>query len=306
MERHITVLAEEAIAALNIKKHASIVDATLGAGGHGREILSRLDRGGVFVGIDADPSAIETARVNPDFSGSRAGIHLVTGNFRNIDAILENLGLKKVDGILADLGWRMEQVEKGGKGFSFRKDEPLVMTYGDPNEYLFTAEDIVNDWEESDIANVLKGYGEERFARRIAQRIVEARKIAPITRSIQLAHIVESGTPHSYTKGKIHPATRTFQALRIAVNDELAALTEFIEKAVLLLLPEGRLAIISFHSTEDRIVKHAFRTLAQRQEVKLVNKRPITPEDREITNNPRARSAKLRVLEKVSLKNEQI
>jgi len=297
MKTHTTVLEAEAVDALHVHSSATIVDATLGAGGHTKKILSLLGEEGTLVAIDADGEAVAFLE-----RLKASNVHLVVQNFRNIDLALKELEITAVDGILADLGWRMEQMGGNGKGFSFQVDEPLLMTYGDPENYLFTAHDIVNDWDERDIHNVLKGYGEERFARRIAKAIVVHREHQPIESSLQLAEIVKDAVPKRFQRGRIHPATLTFQALRIAVNDELSALKEFIQKSTSLLTPSGRLAIITFHSVEDRIVKQAFRELAKRNIGTVLTKKPITPREEEIKGNPRARSAKLRIFQK----NEEI
>jgi 16S rRNA (cytosine1402-N4)-methyltransferase len=296
MEQHITVLAKEAVEGLNITPSATIVDATLGSGGHARAILGKLGKGGTFIGLDADRSAIEALE---ESLSSAADTHLLNRNFRKVDKVLKELNIQNVNGILADLGWRMEQFGGGGKGFSFLIDEPLLMTFGDPKNYPFTARDIVNEWKEEDIKNVLKGYGEEKFAGRIARHIVEAREEAPIERSGELAEIIFHAVPGFYRRGRIHPATRSFQGLRIAVNDELEALEEFIKKSIAALAKEGRLAIITFHSIEDRIVKQAFRKAEAEEMGTVLTKKPITATSEELSGNPRARSAKLRIFEKV-------
>lgn len=295
MKEHVTVLLAEAVEALAIRKNSRVVDATLGSAGHAREILSRLGPRGVFIGIDADRTATDAVRA---VLTSEAEVHLVAENFRKIDSILGQLHIEKVDAILADLGWRMEQFSGNGKGFSFQVDEPLLMTLGNSGDYAFTAADIVNDWSEESIANVLTGYGEERYARRIARRIVEVREKHPIETTFDLVRLIEASVPGAYRHGRINPATRTFQALRIAVNDEFEALSEFIGKAAKLLVPGGRLAIITFHSLEDRIVKHSFRELQGQEEGVVITKKPVTPSRDEVTNNTRSRSAKLRVFEK--------
>ena len=292
MESHVTVLKEVAVEALALKDSSRIVDATLGSGGHAALILSRLGKEGVLIALDLDETAIEAAR------GSLTGmanVNLVRENFRNIDRVLKG---QKVDGILADLGWRMEQFSGNGKGFSFRVDEELLMTLGDPKDYPFTARDIVNDWKEEDIANVLKGYGEERYAKRIAKRIVEVRVKHPIMTTFDLVHIIETSVPSAYQRGRIHAATRTFQALRIAVNDELDALRDFIHKAVKALDTKGRLVIITFHSLEDRIVKHTFKGFMEAGEGTVLTKKPIRATEEETKENTRSRSAKLRIFEK--------
>ncbi len=297
MEKHITVLSTEAIDALAIFSCSKIVDATLGSGGHALQILSKLSDKGTLIALDIDSTAIDTLQEKLKLDN----VQLVVSNFKNIDTALENIGINKVDGILADLGWRMEQFSGSEKGFSFQIDEPLLMTFGDSKEYLFTAKDIVNDWEAEDIANVLKGYGEERFAKMIAEAIVKRRVSKPIESSLQLVEVIKGAVPGFYRNGRIHPATRTFQALRIAVNDELKALEQFIEKAVGLLNNKGRLVIITFHSIEDRIVKHTFRSFANKELGTVLTKKPIIASRDEINKNPRARSAKLRIFEK----NEQ-
>ncbi len=296
MKKHITVLTQEAVEALAISNTSVVVDATLGASGHAKLITEKLGSKGTFVGIDADADAIAAGK--KALAGASCTTHLCVGNYRNIDSLIETLTITNVDAILADLGWRMEQFSGNGKGFSFQVDEPLIMTFGDAQTYPFTARDIVNEWKEVDIRNVLKGYGEERFAGRIARAIVESRETNPIETTFALVEIIKKSTPLVYQRGKIHPATRTFQALRIAVNDEFDALETFIKKSIALLNPKGRLAIITFHSLEDRIVKHLFRTLGHDQVGTVITKRPITATDEELLSNPRSRSAKLRIFEK--------
>lgn len=296
MEKHITVLTEEAVDALAINESSIVVDATLGASGHAQRIVSRLGKGGIFIGIDADESAIRGAEKL--LAHALCTTHLNVGNFRHLDSILDLLHIERVDAVLADLGWRMEQFSGNGKGFSFQIDEELLMTFGDPKEYSFTARDIVNTWKEEQIISIIRGYGEERFAGRIAKKIVEEREAAPIQTTFDLVHIIERAVPGWYLHGRIHPATRTFQALRIAVNDEFEALELCIRKSIERLKPHGRLAIISFHSLEDRIVKHLFRNLAHDHIGTVLTKKPITASPEEITHNPRSRSAKLRIFEK--------
>ncbi len=296
MQKHITVLTEEAVNALAINESSIVVDATLGAGGHAQKIVARLGKQGTFIGIDADQSAIHGAEEL--LTHALCSTHLTVGNFRNLDSILDLLHIQKIDAILADLGWRMEQFSGNGKGFSFQVDEELLMTFGDPKEYSFTARDIVNTWEEQQIVSIIRGYGEERFAGRIAKQIVEERETAPIQTTFDLVHIIEHAVPNWYLHGRIHPATRTFQALRIAVNDEFEALELCIRKSIERLNPTGRLAIISFHSLEDRIVKHLFRSLAHDHIGTVITKKPITASPEELAQNPRSRSAKLRIFEK--------
>lgn len=293
---HISVLQDEAIEALTIKDSSIIVDATLGSSGHAKAIVTKLGKKGTFIGIDADTLAIENGK--NVLSKATCATHLSVGNFRDIEETVSSLNIEAVDGILADLGWRMDQFGGNGKGFSFQHDEELLMTFGDPSEYPFVAKDILNDWKEEDIKNVLRGYGEEKFSGRIARHIVEARELKPITHTRELVEIIEQAVPVFYRKGKIHPATRTFQALRIAVNDEFDALESFIKQSVSLLGSGGRLVIITFHSTEDRIVKHSFKNLVEDQVGTLVIKKPIVATREEVLRNPRSRSAKMRIFQK--------
>ncbi len=295
--QHITVLQQEAVDALALNPASIVIDATLGAGGHGREILSRLGPTGTYIGIDADKTAI-TALTNT--MTGEAEVHLVHANFGLIQNVVRSLEIPQVDAVLADLGWRTDQFEEKGRGFSFRDTDGLAMTYGDAKEYAFTAKDIVNDWAEQDIANVLYGYGEEHYSRRIAAAIVAARQLKTIETADELAHIISEAVPAAYRRGRIHPATKSFQGLRIAVNDEFSVLETFINDAFSLLKPNGRLAIITFHSLEDRIVKLAFKAYTHDQQGVLVSKKPIVPTREELVRNPRARSAKLRIIQKNS------
>tara|TARA_B100000508_G_scaffold115566_1_gene94684 strand:- start:9485 stop:10384 length:900 start_codon:yes stop_codon:yes gene_type:complete len=293
--QHKTVLLHEAVDGLELTPEAIVVDATFGSGGHAHEISSQLDSTGTYIGIDADKTALDPnklARVEPK-------VHLVHNNFSQILEILSSIDIKEVDAVLADLGWRMEQFADGEKGFSFMHEGPLHMTFGDPEEYAFTAYDIVNDWDESVIADVIYGYAEERFARRIAKAIVEARAEESIQTTTQLAEIVEYALPRAAKKGKIHPATKTFQALRITVNNELGVLEKFIKDGFRVLKPGGKMAIITFHSIEDRVVKHSFRELKESGLGQLTPKKPIVPSGEELKENPRSRSAKLRIITKV-------
>lgn len=295
MEKHTTVFLTEAVDALAITQDSIVVDATLGAGGHAARIINMLGEKGIYIGIDADPEAV---RVGEQTLHGKPAIVIACGNFKDINSILDDKGIGSVDAILADLGWRMEQFSGNGKGFSFRIDEPLIMTYGEPTSCAFTAREIVNEWDKENIQNILEGYGEERYARRISMAIESARTQQPIETTFDLVRVIESAVPASYRHGKIHAATRTFQALRITVNDELGALETFIESALSRLGEGGRLAIITFHSLEDRVVKHSFRAYAHDQWGTVITKRPITPTKDAIIDNPRTRSAKLRVFEK--------
>ena len=292
--KHTTVLLHEAVEALALQPHSVVVDATLGSGGHSALIASQLSKDGTLIALDADQTAIQAVG---DIK-SAGTVHLVHSNFSHLGEQLKKLGIAQVDAVLADLGWRMEQFTDTEKGFSFHDAAGLAMTYGQPDDYPFTAADIVNQWAAEDIANVLYGYGEERYSRRIAAAIVAARKQSPITNAMALAEIISQAVPAGYRRGRIHPATKSFQGLRIAVNDELTVLDAFITESFMALSAGGRLAIISFHSVEDRIVKQRFRSLVAADKASLVVKRPITASTEEIKNNPRSRSAKLRILQK--------
>lgn len=296
MKSHVTVLLEEAVHGLRLRAESVVFDATFGSGGHAARILNILDQQGMYVGIDADPDAIEKDEAK--LQDAKAATHLVCENFRNILHVANSLSIKGTDAVLADLGWRMEQFSGNGKGFSFSVDEPLVMTYGPKEEYLFTAYEVVNEWDEENLIEIIKGYGEERFAQRITKAIIERRVKSPIKTSGELGEIVRSAVPSFYQRGRIHPATKTFQAIRMAVNDELGALQEFIDSAYELLNENGRLAIITFHSIEDRVVKRRFKSLAHDYGGRVVTKKPIVPTDEALKENPRARSAKLRIIEK--------
>ncbi len=290
--KHVTVLQQEAVEGLSLQADSTVVDATFGSGGHATKIIEHLDEKGTYIGIDADATALQGQSFE-----TKATVHLVNDNFRNISQILRSLHIDHVDAMLADLGWRMEQFSEGGKGFSFKEDEPLLMTFGDPEHYPFTAYDIVNDWEEESIADIIYGYGDERQSRRIAKAIVAARKTGPIETTKQLTTCIESVIPRRHFH-KVHPATKTFQAFRMAVNDELGALEDFLKEGFAHLAPGGHMAIITFHSLEDRVVKQYFRTLKEAGLGALVTKKPIVASQEELEANPRARSAKLRIIQK--------
>ncbi|MEK7133006.1 MAG: 16S rRNA (cytosine(1402)-N(4))-methyltransferase RsmH [Patescibacteria group bacterium] len=320
---HRTVLLHEAIEQLVIGKRDVVVDATLGGGGHAKAIAELLGKGGVLIGFDLDQKAIERTKIalkdfhkpmglasagqatkSSDSPVDGPRIYLVEANFRNLSQELEKLGLPaqagaaSIDKALFDLGWSGYQLDDG-RGFSFLKDEPLTMTYSsNPGQNAFTASTIVNEWGEESIADVIFGWGEEHYARRIAKRIVERRATAPFRTALELAEVIRSAVPPGYRYGRIHPATRTFQALRIAVNDELGALQEGLTSAWRNLRKGGRIAVISFHSIEDREVKRKFAFWEKSGEGKRITRSPIRPGNEEIAANPRSRSAKLRVIEK--------
>ncbi len=294
---HQSVLLSETIDALSLTSSDVVVDATLGGAGHFKTILPHLSSRGVIIGIDADKQAVERARKESVHTHAR--VELVEDNFRNLDSILDNLGISEITKAVFDLGWSGYQLE-AGRGLSFQKDEPLSMRYDDNKDGL-TASDIVNTLPEVDIANIIFAYGEERFAKSIARAIVSTRESEPIQTTCQLVSVIKKATPAWYHHRKLHPATKTFQALRIAVNDEFDALREGLKSALFRLAPGGRIAVISFHSLEDRIVKQVFRQAVHEGTLSFVNKHPITASAVEILQNPRARSAKLRVCEKVSV-----
>jgi len=294
---HIPVLLQEVIENLSLKEGMTILDCTLGGGGHSREICSRIGRKGVLVGLDQDEASL--AKVREGMKKCGCAFIAVNENFRNLDAVLEQMHIQTVSGILFDLGLREDQLSASGRGFSFRRDEPLIMTFSSKlSQGKLTAYEIVNAWSEEEIGRILKEYGEERFARRIAKGIVTHRKIGPIKTTKDLVHIIEKSTPIFYQKGRGHAARKTFQALRIVVNDELGALKEGLIKATARLAPGGRIAVISFHSLEDRIVKHFFKEMKEAENFNSITKKPIVPGEAEIERNPLARSAKLRVVEK--------
>lgn len=284
---------KETLEALKVQPSDTVVDATLGGAGHFAALLAELGAGGVMVGIDADSAAVERAReaYALDRRPDRPAAHLINDNFRNVAHILERLGIGSVDAILFDLGWSGYQIASP-RGFSFQADEPLLMSYSEGGE---TAADIVNSSSEEDLANLIFTYGEETFSRGIARAIVAARAEARILTTGALVNAVLQGTPSWYHKRKTHPATKTFQALRIAVNDEIGSLHEGLAAALSVLAPDGRLAVITFHSIEDRIVKNLLRDAVETGLGALTPKKAIAPGRAELLANRRARSAKLRV-----------
>lgn len=294
---HRTVLLHESIEQLAIKPDDVVVDATLGGAGHAKEIAHLLGTKGIFLGIDADKDAIERARMA--LKDAVAKVYLEQGNFRDLESYLGKhriLGLTKA---LFDLGWSGYQLA-AGRGFSFLHDEPLLMTYADePAAGVLTAKQIVNTWAESSLADVIYGWGEERYSRQIARGIVEARKRKEIATSKELADIIADSVPPAYRRGRLHPATKTFQALRIAVNDEMGALKQGLSAAWKALEAGGRLAVIAFHSVEDREVKRMMREWVDDGSGERITKSPITPSPEEVAANPRSRSGKLRVIRKV-------
>ena len=297
---HIPVLKREAIECLNPRANENFIDATFGGGGHTVEILKRNVPSGKVLGIEWDPVLYRELREQYSKTKFRERIILVRDSFCNLKKIVEREKFKPVSGILFDLGMSSWHLEKSGRGFSFQKEEPLIMRYDwDPaKDRLYsgklTAAEIVNHWKEKEILKILVDYGEERFARKIAKEITEARKTKPIETTFQLNEVIKRATPAWYHHRKRHFATKTFQALRIAVNDELNNLRKALPQAVEILQKGGRIVVISFHSLEDRIVKRFFREGKKEGLLEILTKKPLTPEREEIKSNPRARSAKLR------------
>jgi 16S rRNA (cytosine1402-N4)-methyltransferase len=308
-EEHIPVMTKEVLNLLRCKPGGIYVDGTVGLGGHSAAILEQIQPGGLLVGIDRDKESLEKAQMRLKlYVGS---LRLFHDNFKNLPLILNNLALKPVDGILVDLGVSSYQLLSAERGFSFQSDALLDMRMDRSQQW--NAADLINNMSEEELANIIYRYGEERLSRRIAAAIVREREKAPITRCSQLAGIISNLFRIRGNQG-IHPATRTFQALRIAVNEELQGLEEFISEAFGFLKSGGRIAVIAFHSLEDRIIKKTFRKLAgqciceappelcqcPRQALaNLITPRPATPGPRELAVNPRARSARLRCMERI-------
>ncbi len=294
MSTHEPVLVEQTVAMLQPSRGGLFVDCTVGLGGHSRALL---EAGATrLLGIDRDPEALRRAAESLRAWSDR--VELVHADYRDLDRVLDARGITGLDGALADLGVSSMQLDAEGRGFSFRRDEPLDMRMDQSGGA--TAADLLETVDEQDLANVIFQYGEERFSRRIARAIVAARRAEPITTTGRLAQIVRKAVPHRGYQ-RIDPATRTFQALRIWVNRELEGLDTFLAQAVRRLLAGARLAVITFHSLEDRIVKHAFRALAAGEAaLRVLTRKPLTPGDAEVSRNARARSAKLRVIERLA------
>lgn len=296
--KHVPVLLHESIEALDIQPGDTVVDATLGGAGHAAAFARMLDSSGTLAGFDMDHDAIDRAQIS--LSKSVFRLELIEANFRTMGSALAARQIVSIDKAFFDLGWSSFQLAVG-RGFSFQKEEPLLMTYtSTPDENTLTAATIVNEWEEESISDVIYGWGEERYSRRIAQAIVERRVEKPFTTSKELADYIKESVPTSYRFGRIHPATKTFQALRIAVNDELGSLKDGMQAAWNVLNVGGRIAVISFHSIEDRIVKQQFVAWDKEGVGRRMTKKPLIANASELSQNPRARSAKLRVIEKIA------
>ncbi|MBP6884139.1 MAG: 16S rRNA (cytosine(1402)-N(4))-methyltransferase RsmH [Candidatus Pacebacteria bacterium] len=302
---HKTVLLHETIDGLRLRDGAIVVDGTFGGGGHSELVLSKFPKAKV-IAFDQDESAWEKAKAK---FATDTNVTFVNQNFRNIGQVLKDMQIEKVDGVVLDLGLSSDQLDNSGRGFSFMKNEPLLMTMK-ANLLLedVTAMDIVNTWGEESIANIIYGYGEEKQSRRIAKAIVDARQKGDIKTTFDLVKIIEDAIPAKFRKGKIHFATKTFQALRIAVNDELGALSEGLQSGFDALKKGGRMSVISFHSLEDRVVKKFYKEKEKDESGVLIparlfnhsggNKKVITASIEEIKNNSRSRSAKLRIIQK--------
>lgn len=288
---HKSVLLQEAIDALQIEKGKKYIDATLGAGGHTREII---EKGGIVLGIDQDSDALSYVRENLKSHVSNRTLQIAEGNFGNIAQIAQENGFENVSGVLFDIGVSSHQLDTNTRGFSFLTDGPLDMRMDTSKEVR--ASDLVNGLHKGELADLFTKYGEEPFAKRAAEAIVKARQDKQIQTTKELADIIAKNVPKI---GKIHPATKVFQALRIAVNDELHVLEEGLMQALGLLHTNGRLVVITFQSLEDRIVKRAFEGYELRNVGKILTKKPIIPNDTEVEGNKRARSAKMRVFEKI-------
>ncbi len=295
---HIPVLQKEVLEVLNPRPNQNFIDCTLGGGGHALAILEKTAPKGKLLGIDWDKTQISSfAKTTEDKENFKGRVLLVNDNFANLEKIVKENKFKKVSGILLDLGFSSWHIEESGRGFRFSKKEPLDMRY-DVNSPL-TAEKILNYWSELDLERILREYGEETFSKEIAKGIIEARKLVQIKNTLQLVGIIERFVAPRYRRQKIHFATRTFQALRIAVNYELDNLKKVLPRALEALEKGGRLVIISFHSLEDGIVKNFFGIGEERGSLKILTKKPVIPGKEEIINNSRARSAKLRAAEKI-------
>lgn len=306
--KHVSVLLDECIEGLNIKEDGIYVDGTLGGAGHSSEIVKRLNENGRLIGIDQDKDALKAASKRLE---EYKNVTLVHNNFYNIDSILEEIDIEKVDGILLDLGVSSYQLDTGERGFSYMKDAPLDMRMNRENS--FSAYNVINEYSEEELYRIIKDYGEERFAKRIANFIVNRRKEKEIETTLELVDIIKAAIPAKLRREGPHPAKRTFQAIRIEVNSELSILNRAIEDGIKRLNKGGRMAIITFHSLEDRIVKLKFRELenpctcprefpmcvcGKKSLGRVVSRKAIEPTEDEVTNNPRSRSAKLRIFER--------
>lgn len=291
---HVPVLLKETIDALDLHDGDVVLDATLGGGGHAEAMLGEADIH--LIGLDADAQAVERVTERLASYGKRAV--LAQSNFRAVGSVLSKLEVTHIDKALFDLGLSSDELELSGRGFSLQKDEPLSMTFDSRQE--LTATDLLAHLDAQQLTDIFRAYGEERYAMRIARAIVAHREHEAITTTTQLRELIKASVPALYAKGRIHPATKVFQALRMAVNDELDALKDGLNAVWEHLSPNGRIAVISFHSLEDRVVKHFMRDKVHLGEGETLTKKPVTPSAEEIQKNPRSRSAKLRTLQKTT------
>ncbi|HPV82113.1 MAG TPA: 16S rRNA (cytosine(1402)-N(4))-methyltransferase RsmH [Nitrospira sp.] len=300
---HEPVLVDEIVFWLQCKPGGVYVDCTLGYAGLATRILHLTAPDGILIGIDRDAAALDASRAR--LQGVMSRVHLRHGNFSELKTLVAQVGIQHVDGVIFDLGVSSPQLDRPERGFSFRDDGPLDMRM-DQSEGR-TAADLIREMPERELADVIYQFGEERYSRRIARAIVEARTQSVIGTTRELAAVVERAVPASYRHGRIHCATRTFQALRIAVNRELDVLEPALRDAVSMVAPGGRVCAVSFHSLEDRIVKHTFRALANGPDaaVRVLTKKPVIASESERDHNPRSRSAKLRVVERMSKESMQ-
>lgn len=294
---HIPVLLKEVIQYLDPKPNENFIDCTFGLGGHSLAILEKNGPRGKVLGIEADQNLCGILNQQSTINNQQNRLILVNDNFTNLKEIVKQENFGPISGILLDLGISSWHLESSGRGFTFLKDEPLDMRLG--NEDKLTAEEIINNWPEQELEKIFKEYGEERFAKAIAANICKIRIAKPIKSTFRLAEIIRKSVPGNYEKGRIHPATRIFLALRIATNQELDNLQKVLPQAVEALKRGGKIAVISFNSLEDRIIKNFLKDKADNGLVRIITKKPISAGRQEIINNPRSRSAKLRVAEKL-------
>lgn len=292
---HRSVLLSEAVSLLDVHSNEDYIDCTLGGGGHTSSMLVKNAPRGRVLALDLDDETIRKTGASLKRFGKR--LTIVRGNFHDVSRITRDAGFESVSGVLYDLGLSTDLIKERGRGFSFMTDEPLDMRFDASKP--FRAEDIVNSWTEKEIADCIFSCGEERYSRRIAKQIVTARRKERIRTTGQLVAIIERSVPPPYRHGRIHCATRTFQALRIAVNDEIDGLVRSLQQSFELVRSGGRIVVITFHSLEDRVVKNYFRNLSKAKQALLLTKKPLTPAEDEIRENPASRSAKLRGIQKL-------
>ncbi|MFD2044005.1 16S rRNA (cytosine(1402)-N(4))-methyltransferase RsmH [Ornithinibacillus salinisoli] len=315
MFEHYTVLKDESVKGLDIKPNGTYVDCTVGGGGHSERIVSQLEKDGLLVAFDQDEDALEAARQRLELYSDR--ILFVHNNFRHIEQELQHNNIEHIDGILFDLGVSSPQLDRGERGFSYQHDAKLDMRMDQAQE--LTAYEVVNHWTYNQLVSIFFKYGEEKFSKQIARKIEEYRKVEPIETTFQLVDLIKEGIPAPARRKGGHPAKRIFQAIRIAVNDELAAFNDALHQAARVVGINGRIAVITFHSLEDRLCKQAFKKWSTPKETprnlpvipkdyeapfKLVTRKPIIANDSELDNNRRSRSAKLRIVEKINVWND--